>query len=124
MRKDRGPLRHRVHVQAKRQASEVVEKSPFEQGFPVVPHERGEVRDVVAVEPEALQKIDDAFQAAGDRVAAAERVLAEEQVERRLLVRAAKLPVAVGHRQFVEVRQEREGMPVHPGNEGHAALLS
>ena len=54
-------------------------------------------------ETEVLQVLDGRGQAGGHRKAAAERVVAEGQVEDGLLLADPRLPVAVGHRQLVEI---------------------
>ncbi len=69
---------------------QVVEKRRLEQRLLVVAAQAGQVGEVFRVEAQVLQVLDDRGQAGGDREAAAERVLAEEQVKHGLLVVAAR----------------------------------
>src|SRR5262249_28014792 len=85
----------------------VVEEGLLEEPLSVVPGQTGQVFEVVSLKPKPFDEVDDRGEAAGHRVAAAERCLSKEQVEDRFVVRSTRLPVAVGHRELIEVGEQR-----------------
>jgi hypothetical protein len=112
VREDDRPLRHGVHIALEPHRPQVVEERRLEQRPAVVAGQCGEVLHVRVVEPERPEVVDDGVQPAGDREAAAERVLAERQVKHGLARADAKLPVAVRHRELIQVGQQGEGLAV------------
>ena len=90
-----------AHV--KRSAPSVVEEPALEQRRPIGAAERREVVEIALVEAQPLEQLERGLDARRDRVAAAERRLAERQVEDGLALRDALLPVAVRHRELVQV---------------------
>jgi len=58
-----------------------------------------------------------------DREAAAERVPAIEEVERRLGLGLSGAQIALGHRELVEIGEQRERQPVDLGQQAHAAIM-
>ena len=119
---DDGPLGHGVDVDGQLHPSEVRRGTRgSKRRLPSLPVEPVEVGDVLAIEPEAPDQLDGRREPAGDGEAALEGVAPEEQVEDGLLVDAAGLPVAVGHRELVEVGEQGERRPVEPFE--HSCLL-
>ena len=51
-------------------------------------------------------RFDDDLQARRYGVAALERTFAKEKVKNSLLIRQARLPIAVGHGELIEIRQK------------------
>ena len=54
---------------------------------------------------------------------AAEGVVAEEEVKHGFLVAVARLPVAVGHGELVEIRQQSQGGLVQRAQGAHGSLF-
>ena len=94
------------------QLAQVVEKRRLEQRFSVGAGERRQIRQIVAAELEAVEVVERRGQSAGHAEAAFERLLAKDQVKHGLAIRAARLPIAVGHGQLVQVREQGERLAV------------
>lgn len=77
-----------------------------ELGLDVGRHGATQILDVRVVELEVLDVLEALGEAAEDRELALERILAEEQVEHRLVVLLVA-PVRVAHRDLVQVGEQR-----------------
>src|SRR5262245_23956455 len=58
------------------------------------------------------QVVNDRGQSGGDSESGLKRTLPEKQVEYCLLLSPARLPIAVGHGELVEVGQQRASVPI------------
>ncbi len=108
VREDHGALGHGVDPTRKAHRAQVREEGRLEQRLAVAAGDRRQVRQVGGVEAQPLEELDRRLDATRDRVRAAERVAPEGQVEDRLALGLAGLPVAVGHGQLVQVREQRQ----------------
>jgi hypothetical protein len=102
------PLGHRCHIDGEPQPGQVLKEFALEKRLPVVACERGEILDVRLTKPERPEVLEGLPQSRGDRISAAERRLAKEQVEHGRLFGSPQLPIAVGHGELIEVRQQRQ----------------
>ena len=98
-------LVHRVDVALELEVAQVVEEALVEEKAPVRSGEGSQVVEVFLHEVEVLQELLGPGQAAGHGEAAAEGVVAEVEMEDRLLAVRARLPVRVGHGQLIQVGQ-------------------
>ena len=114
LRKHHRPLRHRVDVAPQLHSAQVFEEFAFQERFARPVAHAAQIVEVGLVEREIFEVFDDVGQPAGDRVSPVERILAEGDVEYRIPVRHPGLPVAVRHRNFVEVRKQRQRIAVYP----------
>jgi len=106
---DDAALGHRVEVAGEPAAVEPGQKRRVEQRAAVVADEGREVVQVRGGRLQAGEVVHGGAEAAGDRVAAPEGLLAKGQVEHRAPLRQPEPPVAVGHGELVQVGQEEEG---------------
>ena len=104
--KDHRPFRHGIDVAGRLERAEEVEKGRLEQRPAVVSAERRQVRHVRDAKARILKVLDRRGQPCGDRVAAVKRAMPKGQMKDRFPVRRAGLPVAIGHRQLVQVGQQ------------------
>ena len=98
----RGP-----HVHVHGEVREPLEELGLEHGAAAGGLDAPEVGDVLVGVAEALHEVGDLAGAAGHGVAAGEWVVTEEDGEAGTGVAHARLPVALGHRELVEVGVER-----------------
>ena len=112
-------LRDGIDVAREAQRLQVVQEDGVEEGPTIAAVERREVGHVLGGKAEVGQEVHDSGQAAGDREAASEGVLPEEEVEDRPLCRRPRLPVGVGHRELIEVGQRRQRRTVELGKPCH-----
>ena len=99
---------HRVDVDRQVQIGKPGEEFRSEERAAGRSLERAQVGAVLFGEGEGLDHFGQLVHAAGHRVAAVEGVLAEVHMEARLLVALVGQPVALGHRQLVEIGVHRE----------------
>ena len=92
----------------KLQLFQVTQERRFEQGLAIVSRQRGEMRGVVLCEAQSFDELGDVSQPGGHRVAATECIAAKEQMEYRPFLGATELPVAVRHRELIQIGQQRE----------------
>ena len=107
-RKDHVALGHGMNREVEVVVAQVLEEGGLEHGAAARCGNAGEILDVLVVEDEVLDEVWNLAHAAGDGIAAAKGVLAEERVERCLRVHEARLPEALGHGELVEVGVERD----------------
>ena len=112
VRKDHGALGHGVDVESEVQFAEMREETLVEECLPVIAGEGGEEGEVVVFEAQVAEEVQHVGEACRHRISAAEGVGAEKEMERRLFPHPAEFPVPVGHRELVEVSQQRQRMPV------------
>ena len=105
---DHGAVGHGVDVDLQLHAAQPLQEGLIKQRRSAGGLEASEVVDVAVVEAEALDELDHLVHAAAHRVAALEGVVAEEHVEAGLDAGLELLPVALRHRELVEVGEERE----------------
>ena len=96
------------HVDMHAEVAQVIEESLLEHGAAAGCLEGGEVRDVLVVEAEVLDELGHLADAACNREAAPEGVVAEEGVEVGLRIHHAGLPEALGHGELIEVGVQRD----------------
>ena len=118
-REDHRSLRHRVHVQRELERAEVLDERGVEQRLAVAAPQRVEVGGVPFVDVQVREVVDHVAEACRHRVSAVERVVPEEQVKHRPVRFATELPVAAGHGELVEIREEQEGGAVDGSGRVH-----
>ena len=101
VREDDAAFRNCVDVAGESQRPQRIEKAALEESG------AGEIREIVVGETEIAQVVDSRSESAGDREAGAERVAAKVKMEDGLAIERAALPIAGGHRQLIEVGEER-----------------
>ncbi len=72
-----------------------------------------QVLDVLCREVQIFNVSDKLFNAAHDRIAAAERIVAEKRVENNGFVFNLVLEIALHHREFVQIGEQRQVLSVH-----------
>ncbi len=116
---DHRPLGHGVEVAAEAQGAEVIQEPRLEERPAVVALDPRQIVEVLVLEPQALHVFDGGLEPAGHGEAAAERVLAEGEMEARPLLRRPRLPIAIGHGELVEIGEEGERIAVDAGEVAH-----
>jgi RNA polymerase sigma factor (sigma-70 family) len=109
LREDGCAFRDGVYFEGEFEGSEVFQEGGIEKRFIVVASEVGEVAEVGFGEMEIADVFDDVGKAGRDGEAAFEGLLAEEDVEDRVLVGFAGFPIAVGHGELIEVGEQSVG---------------
>ena len=107
-REDHVTLGNGVDREVKVVVAEVLKEGRLEHGAAAGSRDAGQVVNVLVVKDEVLHQLGNLPHTAGNRVAAAKGVLAEEGIKRRLRVHKARLPKPLGHRELVEVGVERD----------------
>ena len=100
------PLRHGRDVEPDRGLVEVAQKVLVEEWQTVVARQTAEIPQFVVGESDRREVIERGLQTRRYREATAERCVPEVEVEDPLVVRATEPPVAVRHRQLVQVGEE------------------
>ncbi len=106
VRKDNGAFGHRIHIAGKFQVAQIVEEGLLEKGLAIVPSQRLEIGDFVAIDLKIAKVVNGICQAAGNAVAALKWILTEKEMKDGLALLNAILPIAVGHRELIEVGQK------------------
>ena len=107
-REDHVALGHGVNREVQVVVAQVLEECRLEHRAAAGCGDAGEILYVLVVEDEVLDEVGNLAHAAGDGIAAAEGILAEEGVERCLRVHKARLPETLGHRELVEIGVKRD----------------
>src|SRR5262249_5652723 len=84
---------------------------------------RPQVLQIVLRKPQVPDEVDHPAQATGDGKPAAKRMPAESHVEDRLALGHAQLPITVGHRELVQVREQSQRFVVELERTNHDDLL-
>ena len=106
MRKHHRAFRDGVEVHRQAEISKIFEKAGGEQRLVIGVLQSGQEAQVILGKAEFRQPFQHGAQPCGDGIAAAEREGAEEQVKRGVLL-ALGGPVAGGHGELIEIREER-----------------
>ncbi len=106
MRKHHVTLWNRVNIARESERLEIVQKLRFEKWFAVGSAQFCQISEVVWAKFKILEIIDRVAQAAGNGIAAIERLLAKGEVKDRLMLQHLLFPVTVRHGQLVEVSQK------------------
>jgi hypothetical protein len=106
------PLGHRIEIDGQPQPGEILQKRLIKQRLSISPLECGEVRQIVRRKVELPAIIDDAGQPAGNAESPLERLLAERELKDGFVLQPPRLPIAVGHRELVQVGQQGQRMVI------------
>lgn len=90
----------------------MIQKRLVEERLAVATFDLCEISKVLVAEAEVADEIECVFEAGGDRVAAAERVVSEEEMKSGVTVSEIVLPIPLGHGELVQIRQAREGLSI------------
>src|SRR2546427_1120673 len=112
-REEQLSFRYGPNVAGEAEAAQVVQEAVAEEP------ETGQVVELCVVKPQVFQVVEHLLQAPADQERAVGRQPADEQVERRRLVHPVA-QVAIGHDQFIQVRQQPH---VLRGDEAEGGVL-
>ncbi len=113
-----------VDIAREPQAAEVIEKRRLEERFVIGSVEGRQKCHVLRRETELPAVVDHAGQSAGNAEAARKRMLAERELKDGFVGQPARLPVAIGHGELIEVGQQGERLAVEGERSGHGAFQS
>ncbi len=114
MGKGDGALGHGLDVEGALEVGQALDEGLREAGVAIGPLEARQVLQLVRFEAQPLQVAQRVLETGRHGVGAAEGRAPEEEVEDRPPVGDARFPIAVGHRQLVEVGEEGEVGHVAP----------
>ena len=108
VREDDRSLGNAVEIASEAQLAEIVEKRRLKERPSVVAAKRGQIGEVIALKTQIRHKLHRRGQAGCDRKSAVEGMLAKEQVENSLVILFSGLPMAVGHRELIQIGQQAQ----------------
>ena len=114
MREHHSAFGHGIDIHTQRERAQVIQKRGLEQPAPAGRIKACQVLHVLGAEPESFYELGELIHAAGDSVAAAERIVAEIRMEARLRGALPRFPIALGHGQLIQVGEQLVAVfPVH-----------
>ncbi len=98
---------------------EIVDEALLEHLAAARRRKRSEIGKRIIVEHEVLDEVCNLAHAAGNGVAASERILAEEDIEACLGIGKSRLPESLSHRELIEIGVERDVSRLRPIGQRH-----
>ena len=114
MREHHSAFGHGIDIHTQRERAQVIQELRLEQLAPARRVKACQIPHVIGAEPESFYELGELIHAAGDSVAAAERIVAEIRMEARLRGALPRFPIALGHGQLIQVGEQLVAVfPVH-----------